>query len=359
MNSPVGGCAVRPRRFRGVFALVSGLVLALSPLVSGPDATVALLVPYLPASAHNAHGFWLAHGDLARSASGQAWVRGAEAALLEPAPVSPPFQTAGSFESTDPAALGYRFSAQSGRRVEIAVELPDARTGAEIFVDVYRLGSGGAVHVASGPPQPASGTAQTRHSIELDLLDDAEYVLRLQPELGRGGRYKLGIRTAPMLGFPVAGFDTRAIQSGFGAVRDGGRRSHHGVDIFVPRGTPAVAAVDARVSRVPYDASRRQRGLASAAVRQSCGCTMRIWTPRRWNRASTSSPARRWGPWATRAMPARPRLICTSGSTCAAAAAPGTRIPSFGSLVAGRRRAARSTPHTRTRAPVVRAEGLL
>ena len=250
MQSAIGGRAVRPRRFRCVFALVSGLVLALSPLVSGPYGTVALLVPYLPASAHNAHGFWLAQGDLARSAHGQAWVRRAEAALFDPALVAPPFETAGSFESTDPAALGYRFSAQSGRRVEIAVELPDAGTGAEIFIDVYRLGSARAVHIASGPPQPASGTAQTRHSIELDLLDDAEYVLRLQPELGRGGRYKLGIRTAPMLGFPVAGFDTRAIQSGFGAVREGGRRSHHGVDIFVPRGTPAVAAVDARVSRV-------------------------------------------------------------------------------------------------------------
>ncbi|HLF12140.1 MAG TPA: M23 family metallopeptidase, partial [Gammaproteobacteria bacterium] len=64
--------------------------------------------------------------------------------------------------------------------------------------------------------------------------------------------YAVAVRvlTSPLLAFPVEGFDTRAIQSGFGAERDGGARAHRGVDIFAPRGATAVAATDAWVVRV-------------------------------------------------------------------------------------------------------------
>ena len=84
----------------------------------------------------------------------------------------------------------------------------------------------------------------------MDLLQDAEYVLRVQPEIESVGAYRLNVHSAPTLDFPVSGFDAAAIQSGFGASRDAGAREHHGVDIFAPRGTLAVAALDARVSRV-------------------------------------------------------------------------------------------------------------
>ena len=52
------------------------------------------------------------------------------------------------------------------------------------------------------------------------------------------------------LGFPVAGLDVRAIQSGFGKPRDGGRRVHHGVDIFAERHAAVLAPSDAVVQYV-------------------------------------------------------------------------------------------------------------
>ena len=229
--------------------VVSGVVLAFSPLISGPYGTASILKPYLPTSAHKAHGFQLAQGDLARSALGQDWVRQSEAALFDPEPISTPFETATSFRPTEPTAMGYGFRAKSGKRIEVELEL-EGDDAPEIFIDLYRLEAGLPVYVASGPPAPATGRPQKSRSIELDLLQDADYVLRVQPELESAGQYRLSIRAVPRLEFPVDGFDTGAIQSGFGAARDGGRRSHHGVDIFAPRGTPAVAAVDARVSRV-------------------------------------------------------------------------------------------------------------
>jgi hypothetical protein len=69
-----------------------------------------------------------------------------------------------------------------------------------------------------------------------------DFILRLQPELLRGGQYHVTLRLEAQLAFPVDGYNMRAIQSVFGVERDGGARSHDGVDIFARRGTPVLAA---------------------------------------------------------------------------------------------------------------------
>jgi hypothetical protein len=77
-----------------------------------------------------------------------------------------------------------------------------------------------------------------------------DFLVRVQPELLRGGHYRLSLALDPALAFPVEGHDTRAIGSVFGDPRDGGGRTHHGVDIFAPRGTPVLASAPGRVRRV-------------------------------------------------------------------------------------------------------------
>jgi murein DD-endopeptidase MepM/ murein hydrolase activator NlpD len=72
----------------------------------------------------------------------------------------------------------------------------------------------------------------------------------MQPELLRGGTFRVLIREFPSIGFPVEGKNSRAISSFFGDPRDGGRREHHGVDVFAPRHTPVLAPSDASVTRV-------------------------------------------------------------------------------------------------------------
>jgi murein DD-endopeptidase MepM/ murein hydrolase activator NlpD len=74
--------------------------------------------------------------------------------------------------------------------------------------------------------------------------------MRVHAPLGASVTYDVGIESKALLDFPVHGVDARAIWSGFGAERDGGRRAHRGVDIFAARGTAALAATDGWVTRV-------------------------------------------------------------------------------------------------------------
>ena len=76
------------------------------------------------------------------------------------------------------------------------------------------------------------------------------YILRIQPELFRGGHLRVTSAPAPSLHFPVPGAGTANIQSIYGDEREAGRRSHEGIDIFAPRGTPVLAASDGFVTAV-------------------------------------------------------------------------------------------------------------
>jgi peptidoglycan LD-endopeptidase LytH len=53
--------------------------------------------------------------------------------------------------------------------------------------------------------------------------------------------------------FPVEAHQLNSVISRFGDSRDGGRRSHLGIDIAAPRGTPVLAVSDGRVERVSVE----------------------------------------------------------------------------------------------------------
>jgi peptidoglycan LD-endopeptidase LytH len=240
---------LRRPSLRQLLALAACLPVALLPLGCDPAGSESLLEPYFPRNAHAAYGHALAQSRLAQAALGQDWIAAAERALDEPANVPLPFSAVETLDAARPAALGYRFPAPSGQRLTITIDVSSEQP-LEAFVDLFEMGPDRLVHVASSPPAPRRGEAASRYRIEWAALDDADLVLRVQPELLRGGDFAVEIAAAPYLSFPVDGLGMRAIQSGFGADRDAGRRAHRGVDIFAARGTNALAALDAWVTRV-------------------------------------------------------------------------------------------------------------
>jgi murein DD-endopeptidase MepM/ murein hydrolase activator NlpD/SH3-like domain-containing protein len=192
---------------------------------------------------HEEYLLSLAHSGLTGTALGEDWLRASQEAIKRPLSMDAPYLEEGFFPAEEPSALGYRFPLKRGQRLVVKVELvtPDP---ARLFVDLFRA----APDTSRAPVPVLSGEAGTEMVFEPWRTGD--YLLRVQPELLRGGQFTVTIEKDPSLTFPVADRTSRSVGSFFGDPREGGRRRHHGVDIFARRGTPVVASAEAYVSRV-------------------------------------------------------------------------------------------------------------
>ncbi|MFC1575584.1 M23 family metallopeptidase, partial [Gemmatimonadota bacterium] len=250
-SSPVLARTDRPRvrptfsSFTAVFALilaVSALVLALVPgawrVIPGVGGEF-----FRQPTPHEAYRIGLSQSGLAQSALGQEWIQAAEEAVARPLIMDAPYQEVGFFPAEDPSARAFRFPLRRGQRLVVRVEM-DTTDPMRLFLDLFRV----APDTLRAPISVLSQEGGEEMVFEPRRTGD--YLLRVQPELLRGGRFQVTIEKDPALEFPVAGRTTRSIQSFFGDERDAGRREHHGVDVFAPRGTPVLASTEALVRQV-------------------------------------------------------------------------------------------------------------
>ena len=225
--------------FATVRSITPALALAASAIACGGESPIARFTPQR--APHEAYAESLKDAGLDKSAVGEAWLANANEALQRAPALRLPVRETGYFDPLLPAAAGYRFDLPRGRALAIDVTLESARP-TRLFIDLFRVTESGFDRVA--------GAEEGRLDFRYVSRADGAYVLRLQPELLGGGRYTITQRSESSLGFPVPSAGERGIQSVFGDARDGGRRDHHGLDIFAPRGTPVVAVAGGVVSRV-------------------------------------------------------------------------------------------------------------
>jgi murein DD-endopeptidase MepM/ murein hydrolase activator NlpD len=168
------------------------------------------------------------------------WIEAGQLALKDSLVVQLPFSETGHFIAHKPDARSYQFEARDGQVITVNGALK-VTTGAKIFADLFLWKENEWKNVA---------WSDSTLTLSYEFTRDAKCLLRIQPELLVNAYYSIALSLTPILINPVSGADNRSIRSFYGDSRDGGKRSHEGVDIFAKKGTPIVAPTKGRISRV-------------------------------------------------------------------------------------------------------------
>lgn len=183
----------------------------------------------------------LQKSGLAQTALARDWIRAGTAVFSDTGmPTKPPFKGAFYFNPVYPRAALCAFGAKRGQSITITIH-GFASDSSAIFVDLFK---------AEDTSKPVAFMHKGEDSLGYNVRRSGQFLLRLQPELLRGGKVIVSILLEPQLAFPVQAATNKNIQSFFGAPREAGSRRHEGVDIFAPEGTAVLAPAGGRIVSV-------------------------------------------------------------------------------------------------------------
>lgn len=182
----------------------------------------------------------LQNAGLLNASMTREWVSAGKKAFVDSVFIDVPFSESGFFQASSPQARSYRFNAKDGQVLNVK-GVSKSHRDAKLFLDLFVRDEADWLPIEFG-----DSTLSLTH----EFTSDEECILRLQPELIANVWYAIDISLTPVLINPVYGASNKAIGSFYGASRDNGRRTHEGVDIFAPKGTPVVAPTEGFISRV-------------------------------------------------------------------------------------------------------------
>jgi len=216
---------------------IAWLLLFISGIVGCKTVKQGLFSKQSP---HEAYHSKLSDSGLDSNIIGREWIQASNHAFSQAVTVEIPYTEALVFNYMNFQSASYRLNLKEGQNVHILVE-PEFTDSTEIFIDLFRFIN----------DEFRQAAFADKDSLRLDYRVNRsdEYILRIQPELMAQGLYTVYIFTDASLNFPVPGKDFNSISSFFGDPRDGNSRRHEGIDIFAPRGTPALAVGSGRVTR--------------------------------------------------------------------------------------------------------------
>lgn len=183
----------------------------------------------------------------------QIWEEQIDLALSDSVKIETPFLQAGYFRPRSFPVYSYNLELKSGEKLDIIVETDS--TSQLVFIELYQLQND-----SLGSYKNILQSDFNRNTLDHEVDISGTYKVVIQPGIEVSTPFRIKMRTQPVYPFPVAGGKNTNIQSYWGANRDGGRRSHEGIDIFAARGTPVIAVTNG------YVTSTGERGLGGKQV---------------------------------------------------------------------------------------------
>lgn len=181
------------------------------------------------------------------------WEDQVEIALKDSLKVETPYLQAGIFKPRSFNIYSYDLDLNIGEKLDVGVETDSLSP--LVFIEIYQLQNDSLKSY-----KKVAGSDYNRKSLSAEVEKGGTYKIVIQPEIEASTPFRIKMKTSPIYRFPVAGGKNTNIRSFWGASRDAGRRSHEGIDIFAPRGTPVVAVTDGRIT------SSGERGLGGKQV---------------------------------------------------------------------------------------------
>lgn len=181
------------------------------------------------------------------------WKAAYNRAFTDSLQIKLPYTETGIINAKNNAVYSYNFSVKEGEKLIISTETEI--DSLSLFIDLFQKQNDSVFQ-----KKPKKSNRPNKSSIAYEVTKNESLKVVIQPQLQGTSSFTLKIYTLPTYQFPVSGAGNRDIKSFWGATRDGGKRSHEGVDIFAKRGTPVVAVTDGRVS------STGNRGLGGKQV---------------------------------------------------------------------------------------------
>lgn len=221
--------------------IITGLLFVIFLLVFAGCGEVKEI--FKDESPHEKYQSMLEKSGMINTELGRSWIDTSRSVLTNPVEIRLPFKEEMYFFKNNVEAHSFKFTGRRGEMVIIGIR-QDTDDKYSIFLDLFEVYQDNEVKLKRITSSDSTGI------IQQEIEDDGTYLIRIQPELLSGGRVTLTLISSPSLAFPIPGKDSRAIRSIFGDSRDGGKREHHGVDIFAGRGTPITSVSDGIVTRV-------------------------------------------------------------------------------------------------------------
>jgi murein DD-endopeptidase MepM/ murein hydrolase activator NlpD len=205
--------------------LIAGLIASCKPV------PVSHWFPVTPQEHYEKELYKL---KIEKTQAGQTWFRVGNAVLNDSVFSSPPYQERLYLGDSVPAQA-IRLKIPEGRKLVITQSREPKDTAAHLFVELYKIKS-------NGKPQRLEYLTDGQQTLTFSNENADTLLLRLQTGVNEETAVSVSLTTLPTLTFPVSGHSMSSVISFWGADRDGGIRSHEGIDIRAKRGTPVVAA---------------------------------------------------------------------------------------------------------------------